>query len=73
VLLTGLQSDCCVRATALAGHAAGLPVAVIADAHHTWPNDDGRSAAAVRDAINTEMAAAGIPLSTLDSLDASLE
>lgn len=69
VLLSGLQSDCCVRATALAAHAAGLPVSVIADAHHTWPSE-GRSAAAVREAINTELAAAGIPLTTLDTLAA---
>lgn len=67
VLLAGLQSDCCVRATALAGQAAGAPVAVIADAHHTWPSE-GRSAAEVRDAINTELAAAGIPLLTLADL-----
>ena len=69
VLLTGLQSDCCVRATALAGHALGLPVQVVADAHHTWPSE-GRSAPALRDAINAELAAAGIPLTTLDSLAA---
>lgn len=67
VLLAGLQSDCCVRATALAGHAAGQPVTVIADAHHTWPSE-GRSANEVRDAINTELAAAGIPLLTLADL-----
>ncbi|MFN4116936.1 MAG: cysteine hydrolase family protein [Inhella sp.] len=67
VLLAGLQSDCCVRATALAGQAAGVPVAVIADAHQTWPSD-GRSASQVRDAINTELAAAGIPLLQLADL-----
>jgi nicotinamidase-related amidase len=67
VLLTGLQSDCCVRATALAGQAAGFPVAVIADAHHTWPCE-GRTAPQVRDTINTELAAAGIPLPLLADL-----
>lgn len=67
VLLAGLQSDCCVRATALAGQAAVVPVAVIADAHHTWPSE-GRSATQVRDAINTELAAAGIPLVQLADL-----
>lgn len=70
VLLAGLQSDCCVRATALAGQQLGLPIAVIADAHHTWPNEDGRSAATVREAINTELATAGIPLAKLDALNA---
>lgn len=61
ILLCGLQSDCCVRATALGGQALGLPVAVLAHAHHTWPSE-GRSATEVRDAINTELHAAGVPL-----------
>lgn len=67
VLLAGLQSDGCVRATALAGQAAGFPVAVIADAHHTWPSE-GRTATQVRDAVNAELAAAGIPLLSLAAL-----
>lgn len=67
ILLCGLQSECCVRATALAGHALGLPVAVIGDAHHTWPGE-GRSAAEIRDAVNTELATAGIPLQLLTDL-----
>lgn len=69
VLLAGLQSDCCVRATALAGQQLGLPVAVIADAHHTWPSD-GRTAPQIRDAINAELGAAGISLTSLDTLAA---
>jgi nicotinamidase-related amidase len=67
VLLCGLQSDCCVRATALAGQQLGLPITVIADAHHTWPSE-GRTATQIRDAINTELAAAGIPLTQLANL-----
>lgn len=61
ILLCGLQSECCVRASALSGHKLSLPVAVLAGAHHTWPSE-GRSAAAVRDAVNDELRAAGIPL-----------
>ncbi len=61
ILLCGLQSDCCVRATAFGGQARGLPVEVLADAHHTWPSE-GRSATEVRNRINEELHAAGIPL-----------
>jgi nicotinamidase-related amidase len=68
VLLAGLQSDCCVRATALGGRQRALPVEVIADAHHTWASE-GRSALAIRDAVNAELAAAGIPTPRLDTLD----
>jgi nicotinamidase-related amidase len=68
VWVVGLQSDCCVQATALAAHQAGWPVTVVADAHHTWPNA-GRSAETVRDAVNADLAAAGVPLTTLAELD----
>lgn len=69
ILLAGLQSDCCVRATALGGLARQLPVAVLADAHHTWPTE-GRSADAIRTAVNTELQAAGVPLTQLAALAA---
>jgi nicotinamidase-related amidase len=61
ILLCGLQSECCVRATAFGGQQRGLPMAVLAGAHHTWPSG-GKSAAEVRDAVNDELSAAGIPL-----------
>lgn len=61
ILLAGLQSDCCVRATALGGLQRGLPVAVLAGAHHSWPSE-GRSATEVRDAVNEELRAAGVPV-----------
>lgn len=64
ILLAGLQSDCCVQATALGGQRRGLPMALLADAHHTWPQQ-GFTAAAVRDRVNDELRAAGIPLTNL--------
>ena len=64
ILLAGLQSDCCVQATALGGHQRGLPVELVADAHHTWPQQD-LSAATVRDEVNRRLREAGIPLTTL--------
>ncbi|MCZ8234765.1 MAG: isochorismatase family protein [Inhella sp.] len=59
VRVVGLQSDVCIEATALAGHALGLPMAVVGDGHHTWPTA-GFSAEAVRDAVNGRLAAAGV-------------
>lgn len=64
ILLTGLQSDCCVQATALGGQRRGLPVMLVADAHHTWPQKD-LSAADVRRQVNQQLKEAGIPLTTL--------
>lgn len=64
ILLVGLQSDCCVQATAQGGHQRGLPVTLVADAHHTWPQQ-GVAAAAIRDRVNDDLREAGVPLTTL--------
>ncbi|MEO6277632.1 isochorismatase family protein [Roseateles sp.] len=64
ILLAGLQSDCCVQATALGGQRRGFPVTLVADAHHTWSRQD-LTAAAVRDRVTRELREAGIPLTTL--------
>ncbi len=69
ILLAGLQSDCCVQATALGGQRRRLPVSVLADAHHTWPQKDA-SAAAVRDRVNHELREAGISQTTLAEVTA---
>jgi nicotinamidase-related amidase len=59
VHVVGLQSDECVLATAMAGHALGLPIAVVGDAHHSWPSG-GVSAEAVRDGVNERLRVAGV-------------
>ncbi|MFT7776172.1 cysteine hydrolase family protein [Roseateles sp.] len=64
ILLAGLQSDCCVQATALGGQRRILPVTLVSDAHHTWPQNN-LTAAAVRERVNHELREAGIPLTTL--------
>ncbi|MBW8844958.1 MAG: isochorismatase family protein [Burkholderiales bacterium] len=64
ILLAGLQSDCCVQATAAGGKRRGLPVTLVGDAHHTWPQKD-LSAIEVRDQVNRQLAEAGVPLTTL--------
>ncbi|MFG6458958.1 cysteine hydrolase family protein [Roseateles sp. BYS96W] len=64
ILLAGLQSDCCVQATALGGDRRAVPVTVVADAHHTWPQNE-LAATAVRDRVNQELQEAGIPLTTM--------
>ncbi|MBH9551928.1 cysteine hydrolase family protein [Inhella gelatinilytica] len=66
-VLVGLQSDCCVRATAQAAQARGLNPIVVADAHHTWPNGE-HSADAIRSRINQELAQAGIAVLPLADL-----
>ena len=67
VLVAGLQSELCVRATVRGGRAAGFPVVLIADAHHTWPTPQ-RAAGQVRDAVNAELGRDGVPLETLAGL-----
>lgn len=69
VLVAGLQSECCVRSTLLAGQALGLPMALVQDAHQSWPSE-GREAEGWREAVNAEMQAAGIPLHRLAELGA---
>lgn len=66
-ILIGLQSDCCIEASALGALAAGLQPWLVPDAHHTWP-DRGLSAEALRDRITQTLAQAGVPLIPLASL-----
>ena len=68
VLVVGLQSEVCVRATALGGLAVGFAMTLVAESHHTWPAGD-RTAAQVRDGVNTELSQAGVPLVSLADLE----
>jgi nicotinamidase-related amidase len=61
LVICGAQSDCCVRATAQAAHQAGYGVTVVKDAHSTIDSPEGK-AKDLRQAINDELAAAGIGL-----------
>lgn len=61
LVICGAQSDCCVRATAKAAQEAGYGVTVVKDAHSTFDSSEGK-AKDLRQAINDELAAAGIEL-----------
>ena len=61
LVICGAQSDCCVRATAKAAHEAGYGVTVVKDAHSTFDSPEGK-AKDLRQAVNDELAAAGIKL-----------
>lgn len=68
-ILIGLQSDCCIEASARGALALGLKPWLVPDAHHTWP-DRGLSAEALRDEISQQLAQAGVPLIPLSTLTA---
>jgi nicotinamidase-related amidase len=68
ILVAGLQSEVCVRATVVGGLAVGLPMTLVADAHHTWRAGE-RTAEQMREAVNTELAQAGVPLVSLADLE----
>ena len=57
----GAQSEVCVAATCRGALAHGFKVALVADAHGTWPSD-GRSAADISASINDALAAEGVEL-----------
>jgi nicotinamidase-related amidase len=61
ILVVGLQREVCVRATLSGGLAVGLPMTLVADAHRTWPAAE-RTAAQVRDGVNSELSQVGVPL-----------
>lgn len=66
-ILMGLQSDCCIEATALGALRRGHQPWLVTDGHHTWP-DRGLSAEAIRDQVSARLAEAGaalLPLRTL--------
>ncbi|WIV97947.1 cysteine hydrolase family protein [Kinneretia aquatilis] len=66
-ILIGLQSDCCIEASARGALALGLKPWLVPDAHHTWP-DRGLSAEALRDQVSQALAQAGVPLIPLSTL-----
>ncbi|WP_428503497.1 cysteine hydrolase family protein [Roseateles sp.] len=66
-ILIGLQSDCCIEASARGALALGLQAWLVPDAHHTWP-DRGLSAAALRDQVSQALAQAGVPLIPITQL-----
>lgn len=66
-ILIGLQSDCCIEATALGALRRGHQPWVVSDAHHTWP-DRGLSAEEIRDQVSARLADAGVALIPLSSL-----
>jgi len=55
VVIAGLQSDFCVRATAHGAMAHGLGVTLVSDAHSTYPGG-GRSAAEIIATVNADFA-----------------
>lgn len=67
LVITGMQSDECVRATSKGAAQLGYDVTVVADAHSTW---DGHkpSARHVIDGINDELRAASVHLKDADQI-----
>lgn len=61
LVLVGMQSEYCVRATALGGIARRHPVTLVRGAHATYPGGT-ESAADVSAGIETELAEAGVLL-----------
>ena len=55
LVIAGPQSEHCVRATVLGALARGLHVTLVANGHSTY-DGGGRTAAAIRDAVNAEFA-----------------
>ena len=71
VALIGAQTDFCVNATFGGARARGLPAAIVADAHSTWPSK-GETAAQIIARHNTAFAEAGARLVTTQALVAEL-
>lgn len=55
LVIAGLQSEHCIRATTLGALARGLHVTLVANGHSTYDSGE-RTAAAIRDAVNAEFA-----------------
>ncbi len=70
-VLIGAQTDFCVNATFGGARARGLPIAVVADAHSTWPSN-GETAAEIIARYNAAFAEAGARLVTTKALVAEL-
>jgi nicotinamidase-related amidase len=71
VVLTGAQTDQCVNATFGGAKARGLAIAVVADAHSTWPSG-GKTAAEIIAEHNAAFANAGARLIDTQTLIADL-
>ena len=67
VVLIGAQTDQCINATFGGARRRGLPIAVVADAHSTWPGN-GETAAQIIARHNAAFAAAGARMVTTEDL-----
>ena len=70
-VLIGAQTDACVNATFGGAKQRDLAVAVVADAHSTWPSN-GETAAQIIARYNAAFAEAGARLVSTDALVAEL-
>jgi nicotinamidase-related amidase len=61
VVAFGIQSDCCVRATAKGALNAGLKVTVLQGAHSTY-DADGKTAVQIEREIEEELIAEGVDI-----------
>ena len=66
LVVAGMQSDYCVRATSLAAIARGHAVELASGAHATYP--DGQPAAEISAAVELELAAAGAVITPWDGI-----
>ncbi|GAA3424268.1 isochorismatase family protein [Streptosporangium sandarakinum] len=69
LVVAGMQSEWCVRATALAALERGHPVTLVRGAHATY--DAGEPAAAVSRRVEEELAVAGVRIADLDEVTMS--
>ena len=67
LVVAGMQSEFCVRATSLAALRRGHPVTLVSDAHATY--DGTTPAATTSKAVEAELSAEGVVLTTSDSVD----
>lgn len=70
VVLAGMQSDYCIRATARGAQANGLAVILVADGHATY--DDVVTAAEASAAVERELVAAGVQLLSSKDIEFSV-
>jgi nicotinamidase-related amidase len=71
LVLCGLQSEYCVSNTARSAIQLGYRVGVAQDGHSTWPSE-GRTAAEIKEAVNSQLAQAGAVLKGTEDLAHSL-